>query len=303
MRFIHQFLTAVSLLAVWAPASAETTRPTLALVNKSGQSINELYISSTRNTDWGGDRLGNGTIDKNATFRLRLTEGCLYDLQVVYADKRTEERMRVNLCRTPTQTFTAAEAHAIPTVPSHQFTLENHSTQPIAALAVADPSGRPGAEDWGDNLLPSPLPPGGRATVSYEGACLMAVRVLFDNGSAEQRHPAELCTDAEALTVQPGWTTGGDAAPAEIAAPVTVTNRSSHRVVELFLDPDDTPRGDERLGTRVLDPGAAVQLALQRDGKCRFTVRSVFEGHVPDEVTPGIDFCPRRAVDVGAPGP
>ncbi len=309
MRSMFRLLGAV--LAVLATLQAPTadgqttnrpsTAPTLALVNKSGQVIEELYISSTRDSGWGEDRLGNGSIEKNATFRVRLTEGCLYDLQVAYADKRTEERMRVNLCRTPMQTFTGAEAHAPPVVPSHEITLENHTSRPITSLAVADTGDDPGEEDWGDNLLGTPLLPGASATVSYEGDCQMGVRVLFANGAAEQRHAADLCLDSKVLTVVPGWTTQDDQTPAEPAESLTVTNHGAHRLTELYVYPDDGPKGDERLGTRVLDPGAQIGLALQRDGKCLFTVRSVFEGDIPDQVQQGIDFCPRRTMEVGAP--
>ena len=300
------FRALIALLPFSLPAAAQTNaRPTLALVNKSGQAIEELYVSAARSSDWGDDRLGNGTVDRNATFRLRLSDGCLYDIQVVYADKRTEERMRVNLCRTPTQTFTAAEAHAAPAVPTHQFTLENHTVRPISSLSLADTSDTAGAEDWGDNLLSGPLAPGARVPVSFTGDCDMAVRVLFDNGAGQQRHTASLCGgDNPVLSVGPGWATEEDGAPPpEPAAPVTVTNNSPHRAMELYVFPDDGPKGDERLGTRVLDPGASVQISLEREGKCKFTVRSVFEGNVPDEVDRGIDFCPRSTVAVGAPRP
>ena len=299
-------LHVVLALLAWcaaSPAHAQANaRPTLALVNKSGQEIEELYVSAARNSDWGDDRLGSATIEKNATFRLRLAEGCLYDLQVVYADKRTEERMRVNLCRTPTQTFTAAEAHAAPSVPAHQFTLENHTARPIASLSLADPVDTAGEEDWGDNLLSAPLAPGARILVNFTGECDMAVRVLFDNGGGEQRRTASLCSgDNTVVSIGPGWATEEDGAPPpEPAAPVTVTNRGTHRLVELYVFPDDGPQGDERLGPRMLDPGADMQISLERGGKCDFTVRSVFEGNVPDEVDRGIDFFPRRAVAVGA---
>lgn len=314
MRPTFRLLVAIMAVAATAHASPATAQaasrppagPTLALVNKSSQVIEELYISSTRDSGWGDDRLGTGSIERNATFRVRLNQGCLYDLQVAYADKRTEERMRVNLCRTPSQTFTGADAHAPPAVPSHDVTLENHTSRPITSLAVADTSDQPGEEDWGDNLLGTPLLPGARITVSYEGDCQVGVRLRFANGASEQRHTADLCADPKVLTVTPGWATQDDLPPAEPAEPLSVTNRSSHRLVELYAYPDDAPaddpsRTEERLGTRVLDAGGKLPLALQRDGKCLFTLRGVFEGDVPDQVEHGIDFCPRRTVDVGTP--
>lgn len=307
LRILTTLLTLLASLPAIHPAWAQAPRPgqqpTLALSNKSGQTIEELYVSSTRMTGWGEDRLGSGIIDRNATFRLRLTEGCLYDIQVVYADKRIEERMRLNLCRTPAQVFTAAEAHAAPSVPSHEFTLENHTSRAIVSLAVADTSDRVGGEDWGDNLLRDPVATGIRRTISYEGDCQMAVRVVFDNGSSEQRHPTELCAGDKVLTISPGWTTQDDGPVAEPAELVTVTNRSAQRLVELFVHPDGSPRGDERLGIALLAPGAELKIALQRDGACLFTIEGVFEGAVPDQVQRGVDFCPRRAVDVGAPAP
>lgn len=302
-----------TLLGCTAAAAQTTTgqtgRPTLALTNRSGQEIEELYVSSTQASGWGDDRLGDKVIEKNATFRLRLAEGCLYDLQVVYADNRTEERMRVNLCRTPAQVFTAAEAHAAPPVPTHEFTLDNRSTRTITGVSVADTSDGAGEEEWGDSLLTGNLVPGTGAKLTFTGECQTAVRVVYDNGSVEQRHSVDLCAGAKELAVAPGWTTQeepGNAAPApEPAGLVTVSNRGGARMTELFVYSDDAGAGDperrdERLGTRVLEPGGEVQIALQRDGKCLFTVRGVFAGDVPDQVQSGIDFCPRRTVDVGA---
>ena len=294
--------------ALGQPAAPQSARPTLALTNKSGTVIDELYVSSTRSTGWGEDRLGDGRIVRNGTFRLRLADGCMYDLQVVYDDKRTEERMRVNLCRTPAQTFTASEAHAVPVIPSHDFALDNHSTRTIVGLSLAESTDTAGEEDWGSNLLSASLPPGQQARATRTGDCQVAVRVLFDNGSAEQRHAVDVCTGDKVVTVAAGWTTADDlgepgAPPADPAQLLTVTNRGPARMTELFLYPDGGPKGDERLGVHVLEPGAEMQIALQRDGVCLFTARGVFAGNVPDQVRTGIDFCPRRTVEMGAATP
>ena len=274
-------------------------RTTLTIANRSGQPISELYVSATRTTNWGDDRLGAATIASGSTFRLRLTEGCLYDLQVVYQDSRVEERMRANLCRSPLQTFTAAQARAAPVDPEQHFTLENRTTRPITEIATA-PAGGGASSTWSDNLTDTPVLPGAKQDVTFHGDCHTNLRVTFDNGSVEQRRDLAFCTPDASLVVVPGWTTLDEVPPAVPPSDaITLTNRSSHRIVEVFLSPANDPPGDERLGSQVLEPGADATIALDRNGTCVFTLRAVFEGDVPDQVQDGIDFCPRRTLVVG----
>ena len=292
--WVAPHLMAVGLCAASTAAQAQQ-RSNLTVSNRSGQPIAELYVSNTRTSTWGDDRLGTATIAAGRTFRLRLADGCLYDLQVVYQDGRVEERMRANICRVPLQVFTAAEAHAVPQEPTQAFDVENRTVQPISEVAVSTASNA----DPTENLLSAPLYPGASQSVTYRGECHADVRVTFDNKSVEQRHLVDLCSPGTVVVVAPGWTTL-DETPPPVAPtdPITIANHSGHRIAELFIYPPDGLHGDDRLGMRVLDDGAETTVALDRGGACVFTLRAVFEGAVPDQVQDGIDFCPRRALTV-----
>ena len=72
------------------------------VVNRSGGRIEVLRMSEVSDNDWGVDRLGRDVLDHGQGIRVPLqgARSCHYDLRVVYADARFEERMNVNLCAT-----------------------------------------------------------------------------------------------------------------------------------------------------------------------------------------------------------
>jgi hypothetical protein len=84
-----------------APPAAATPRgnPSFWLVNASRRTMRELYASPSSQQSWGPDRFGTGVLGGGDRFAVRLPEGeCIYDLRVVWADGRSEDRRRINLC-------------------------------------------------------------------------------------------------------------------------------------------------------------------------------------------------------------
>lgn len=78
---------------------SRTGNPSFNLVNRGQQEIRELYASPSSDNDWGPDRLGNDTVAPGRTFPVRLVAGeCTYDVRVVYANGRADERRRIDLC-------------------------------------------------------------------------------------------------------------------------------------------------------------------------------------------------------------
>lgn len=74
-------------------------RPGLVLVNDGNRAIRELYASPSSDNDWGEDRLGRDTVPPGGRATIRLPAGgCAYDLRVVWANGRAEERRGLNLC-------------------------------------------------------------------------------------------------------------------------------------------------------------------------------------------------------------
>jgi hypothetical protein len=73
--------------------------PSFRLVNASPVTINEVYVSSSNDSQWGRDRLGQGVLPAGQAFVIRLPAGmCVNDLRVVYANGQSLERRRVNTC-------------------------------------------------------------------------------------------------------------------------------------------------------------------------------------------------------------
>ncbi|MFT8245379.1 hypothetical protein [Roseomonas sp. BN140053] len=83
------------------PAYAEPAgNPSFNLLNRARQPIREIYASPASRPDWGGDLLGSEIVPPGRSYPVRLPLGeCLYDLRVVYADGRTQDRRGVDTCR------------------------------------------------------------------------------------------------------------------------------------------------------------------------------------------------------------
>ena len=83
-----------------AGSQAAGNDPSFQFVNGSDVLVNELYVSLSTDTNWGADRLGQGTLAPGAAAAVRLPVGkaCTVDIRVVYADGRALERRRVETC-------------------------------------------------------------------------------------------------------------------------------------------------------------------------------------------------------------
>ena len=113
-----------------APAAAQTGNPSFNLVNRSGQPINEIYVSPVAERNWGHDWLGSEVLPNGRAFPVRIppTAGCQQDVRVVYADGRPEERRNLNTCAISELVFgTAAAQRAGGTGGNPSFNLVNRS--------------------------------------------------------------------------------------------------------------------------------------------------------------------------------
>lgn len=80
-------------------AAAPRGNPSFWLVNNSRRTMRELYASPSSQQTWGPDRFGAGVLGGGDRFAVRLPEGeCVYDVRIVWADGRPEDRRRINLC-------------------------------------------------------------------------------------------------------------------------------------------------------------------------------------------------------------
>lgn len=101
MRLMRRGLPAAFvMLALAAPALAQTTDPSFRLNNRTSVTINEVYVSSANDNSWGSDRLGADVLAPGQTLIIRLPQAqCLNDIRVVFANGQTHERRRVDTCQ------------------------------------------------------------------------------------------------------------------------------------------------------------------------------------------------------------
>ena len=83
-----------------APASAPAPNTALWLINRAGEAIFRIYVSSTESKDWGSDWLGQGTLSTGERHKLEPSadQGCLFDVRVEYRAGKSEEKRNQNFC-------------------------------------------------------------------------------------------------------------------------------------------------------------------------------------------------------------
>ncbi len=73
--------------------------PSFRLDNRGQQTIDQVFATPAGMPDWGRNRLDQGVLAAGSAHVFRLPRGrCVYDLKVVFADRRARERRNVNLC-------------------------------------------------------------------------------------------------------------------------------------------------------------------------------------------------------------
>jgi hypothetical protein len=182
-------LMLLSLLALAGPALAQGD-PSFNLVNRSGQPINEIYVSPVTEQFWGRDLLGADVLPDGRAFPVRIAPaaGCRHDVRVVYADGRAEQRRDQNTCAIAEMVFGAAAA---PQAANPSFNLVNYGRAPIREVYVS--SAR--ESNWGqDRLGANVLPPGRHLEVRLPvDDCVNDVRVVWMDGRREDRRQVDTC--------------------------------------------------------------------------------------------------------------
>jgi hypothetical protein len=190
----------LGLVAVTAavPAAAQSNDPSFNLVNRSGQTINEIYVSSARQRDWGRDWLGQSVLPNGQSWPVRIPAGqdCENDIRVVYANGSAEERRRVNTCNLTDVVFGQGQAQGPQPTPPAQvsnpsFNVVNNTGRTINEIYVSLSSD----SNWGaDRLGANVLPAGQSCAVRLPvGDCVYDIRIVLDNNSAQERRRVNTC--------------------------------------------------------------------------------------------------------------
>jgi len=106
-----------------SPQASPVIDTSFNLVNSSAEPIFEFFISPLKSTGWGKDVLGEEVLmpGYEQPFTAGNSQGCQFDLQVVYRNKRIEEKRNLNLCQLErivfdgrTSTAPPAQSSAVP---------------------------------------------------------------------------------------------------------------------------------------------------------------------------------------------
>ena len=181
--------------------------PSFSLVNRTTSVIRELFATPSGSANWGQNRLDgrNGNPASLApgasyTVRRRTDTACNFDLRVVFADGKTEDRKGVNVCAIEEVTIGTApagvDAATGKAADDASFRLFNR-----AAVAVTEVYATPaGLGNWGKNRLDlEPLAPDNRRSFSLprDGNCIYDMRVVFADKRTMERKRVNLCRVAE----------------------------------------------------------------------------------------------------------
>lgn len=278
------------------------------VINRAAAAITTLYVSSTEEDNWGTNRLGGQPLAAGRSFQVRLGQGrhCRFDLQVVYSDGKVEERRDQDVCRNRQVIFDGSKAAMPVDRTERKVTLLNRAPRTIKQVFLSPKS----ASNWGDDVLVGTIAPGEDSELTYRGECIVDVRVVFDNASAEERREADLCNQAT-VVIAPGWTTtdeipateadlprvgaatpGGGAPAGGVGTEMTVVNITGKTVEELYVFPDGVAEeGPDRLGNDTLDDGANHRFRLDRRGACNFTIRGVMANNAGELRIRSLDLC------------
>lgn len=173
--------------------------------------------------------------------------------------------------------------------PNPDFWITNTSGRQINEIYVSPATDT----NWGANWLREHvLPSGHRFPIRprRDGTCIFDIRVVFADGSAEERRRVDVCSINEVVF--------GPAArrPAQAGTEFRLVNRSGRTILELYVSPvTDQNWGADRLGQNVLPPGRSFTLALPRDGTCLYDIRVVYDDHSAAEKR-RVNTCERNEI-------
>jgi len=97
------FLVGITALAASAASNAALAeaKQDFTLVNKTGYTIDEVYVSPSSANNWLNDVLGQDVLGDGEKAKIKFHSSndiCKYDLKVIYDDKEEVEWSDINLC-------------------------------------------------------------------------------------------------------------------------------------------------------------------------------------------------------------
>lgn len=98
---IQMRIAAAALIGAFFAQPAAAGQQDFILVNDTGYTIEQVYVSPSRASSWQEDVLGDNVLAEGGRVTIRFDreeDTCLWDLKAVYADGDTAEWQAFNLC-------------------------------------------------------------------------------------------------------------------------------------------------------------------------------------------------------------
>lgn len=179
--------------AAWtAPAQAQNR---FNLVNNTGQTIEQVYVSPSRVNSWGPDILGANVLPAGqAVWVVPQLSDCVLDIRVVFQGGRSEERRQVNACQLSRVVWGGGGGAVAGANPSFRFVNRSGATVEEVYVSLSTDN------NWGpDRLGQNVLPPGASVDIRLPAGrvCTVDLRVVYAGGRAVERRGVETCSIQE----------------------------------------------------------------------------------------------------------
>lgn len=92
MKISHRALLLSAMASVLCSSAAWAGDADFTLVNRTGYTLREVYLSPSHKNSWGRDRMGQGYLDngKSRLFKFSDKSSCQQDLKIVFDDDGSE---------------------------------------------------------------------------------------------------------------------------------------------------------------------------------------------------------------------
>jgi hypothetical protein len=165
--------------------------------------------------------------------------------------------------------------------PNPDFWVTNTSGKQINQIFVSPSTDNNWGTDW---LREHVLASGQRFAIRprRDGNCVFDVRVVFEDGTSEERRRVNVCTVNEVAFTSAGPVARSPQSQAN--ADFRLVNRSGRTIQQLFVSASTEQNwGSDRLGQNVLPNGRAFTVNLPRDGTCVYDIRVVYDNNTAAE--------------------
>jgi S1-C subfamily serine protease len=179
----------------------------ISVLNEGSNAIEALFVSSSKLSSWGEERLGATHVAPGDRFALQIErdDQCNFDFRVVYQGGREERRMRQNICDRREIAFGGPNAFRIDgggPESGRKVVFLNQGRTDVRELYLTPVSD----SHWGDDRLGSETLPRRfrlELRVPNEGGCRWDLKLVYEGGQTIEKRDQDLCAKSEVSVGKP----------------------------------------------------------------------------------------------------